>query len=227
MKRLAWGMGAVLVNVALLLLIVHAQPAAKPRPPREAWVVREIFQPAPPPRAQVSPEDVARSVPDQPSSPQELSPATSFEALPTEALSPRTLAPSFDIGPTGVAGGPPVPLPFGPPGGPLRQPSPSRPPAATLNLDQVDRAPEPVVTPLPPYPEWARIRRLVGIVTLKFVVDSEGAVRDVSIDRVMGDERFGPVAIEAVSGWKFQPAVSQGKNVAVRVSQTVRFRLVN
>jgi protein TonB len=68
---------------------------------------------------------------------------------------------------------------------------------------------------------------LTGVVTLKFVVDSEGAVRDVAVDSVEGDDRFGPVAVDAVAGWKFQPAVYEGRKVAVRVSQRVRFRLVD
>jgi protein TonB len=83
------------------------------------------------------------------------------------------------------------------------------------------------VTPLPPYPQWARTRKLVGLVTLQFTVDAEGGVRDISVESVEGDERFGPVAVEAVSGWKFQPGTYEGKKVAVLVSQRVRFRLVD
>jgi len=227
MRFLARGAAALLANAGLFFLVAHAQPSARARQAKEAWIVRELFQAAPPPRAQAPAEEAPRSVPDQPSATQELAPATTFEAPAAESFGPRTSLPSFDIGSTGLAGGPAVPLPFGLPGGPLRQPSRNSPPPATLSLDQVDRAPEPVVTPLPPYPSWARTRRQVGVVTLKFTVDAEGAVRDVSIENVDGDERFGPIAAEAVSGWRFQPGVYQGRKVSVRVSQRVRFRLVD
>jgi protein TonB len=226
-KTLAWGATAIVANAALFFLVAHAQPSAKARPSRDSWVVREVFQAAPPPRPPAPLEDAARSVPDQPSAPQELSPSTTFEAPATESFVPRTAPPSFDIGPTGIASGPPVPLPFGPPGGPLRQPSQTSAPQTALSLDQVDRAPQPAVTPLPPYPQWARARKLVGVVTLNFTVDAEGSVRDVSVETVEGDERFGQVAVEAVLGWKFQPGLFEGRKVAVRVSQRVRFRLVD
>ncbi len=227
MKSFAMGAAAVLANAGLFLLVTHAQPAAKVKAVKEAWTVRDVFQAAPPPRPSPPAEDAPRSVPDQPSTTQEMAPAATFEAPSAEAFVPRTSLPSFDIGQTGVGGGPPVPLPFGLPGGTLRQPARVAAPPPTLGLDQVDRAPEPLVTPLPAYPHWARARRQVGVVTLKFTVDAEGAVRDVAVESIEGDERFGPIAAEAVAGWKFQPGVYQGRNVAVRVSQRVRFRLVD
>ena len=226
MKTLGCVLAAVLANAGLFLLVAHAQPAAKTRPNKEVWTVREVFQAAPPPRPPAAPEDAPRTVPDQPSTLQEPATAATFEATATESLVPRTSLPSFDIGQTGVGGGPPVPLPFGLPGGTLRQPARTTAAPPTLDLDQVDRAPQPLVTPLPAYPHWARARRQVGVVTLKFTVTAEGTVQDVRVENLDGDERFGPIAAEAVAGWKFQPGVFQGKNVAVRVSQRVRFRLV-
>jgi protein TonB len=225
-KSLVLGVFALLANVGLFFLVSRAQARVATRPNRETWTVREVFQPAPPPRTMAPAEDAPKAVPDQAQAPQNLTPATSFEAPANEAFTPRTSTPSFDIGPTGVGGGPPVPLPFGLPGGPVRGTSQSQSAPAPLSLEQVDRAPQAALTPLPPYPPWARARRLTGMVTLKFVVDAEGAVRDVAVDSVDGDDRFGPVAVEAVAGWKFQPAVYEGKKVAVRVSQRVRFRLV-
>jgi len=227
MKSLLLGALALLANGGLFFLVSRAQSGVADRPSREPWTVREVFQPAPPPRTVVPADDAPRSVPDQAPASQELAPATSFEAPANEAFTPRTSTPSFDIGSTGVGGGPAVPLPFGLPGGPLRGTSPTPSATAPLSLEQVDRAPQPSLTPLPSYPPWARARKLTGVVTLKFVVDAEGAVRDIVVDRVEGDDRFGPVAVDAVAGWRFQPAVYQGKKVSVRVSQRVRFRLVD
>ena len=227
MKSVFLGALALLANGGLFFLVSRAQTGVAIRPNRETWTVREVFQPAPPPRTMAPADDVPQSVPDQAQAPQELAPATAFEAPANEAFTPRTSIPSFDIGSTGVGGGPAVPLPFGLPGGPVRATSPSPSAPAPLSLEQVDRAPQAALTPLPPYPQWARARRLTGVVTLKFVVDAEGAVRDVAVDSVEGDDRFGPAAVDAVAGWKFQPAVYQGRKVSVRVSQRVRFRLVD
>jgi protein TonB len=65
------------------------------------------------------------------------------------------------------------------------------------------------------------------VVLLKFVVKADGSVGEVTVVSVDGDTRFGPIAVLAVQGWRFEPAVYNGKNVAVRVSQRVRFRLVD
>jgi len=226
-RSLGYGAFALVANAGLLFLISRAQAGTPVRPVKELWVVREVFQPAPPPRAQVPAEDAPRSVPDQPSSPQELAPATAMEAAPADSFVPRTSLPSFDIGQSGVGGGPAVPLPFGLPGEVVQPQQGSETQTAALSLQQVDRPPQPTVTPLPPYPEWGRQGRLTGVVLLKFVVKADGSVGEVTVVSVDGDTRFGPIAVLAVQGWRFEPAVYNGKNVAVRVSQRVRFRLVD
>jgi protein TonB len=226
MKSLAFGALALLANGVLFFIVSRAQSEVVNLPVRESWVVREVFQPAPPPRMAPA-EEAPRDVLDQTRTSQELAPAATFEAQATEEFKPRMSLPSFDIGSTGVGGGPPVPLPFGLPGAPLRATTQAPSSPGALSLDQVDRAPQAALTPLPAYPSWARSRRLTGVVLLRFVVDAQGGVRDVAIESVEGDERFGPVAVEAVAGWKFQPGVYAGKAVAVRVTQRVRFRLVD
>jgi TonB family protein len=56
------------------------------------------------------------------------------------------------------------------------------------------------------------------------VVDQRGAPQQVRVTRKLGmglDEK----AIEAVRKWKFEPAMKDGKPVAVQISVEVNFRL--
>ena len=59
---------------------------------------------------------------------------------------------------------------------------------------------------------------------LWLIVGPDGRPRDIKITRSLGlglDEK----AIEAVKQWKFEPAMKDGKAVAVQISVEVSFRL--
>ena len=78
----------------------------------------------------------------------------------------------------------------------------------------------------PKYSERARQVGLEGTVVLYIVITSEGTPRDMSVVRSLGlglDE----AAMEAVSQWKFNPAVKDGKAVAVQATVEVNFRMLN
>lgn len=76
----------------------------------------------------------------------------------------------------------------------------------------------------PDYSEEARKARFQGRVLLRFVVDSEGKVRDVSVVNSpgMGLEEQ---AIKAVKQWKFTPGRKDGVAVNVQVQAEVSFQL--
>jgi protein TonB len=94
-----------------------------------------------------------------------------------------------------------------------------------FQLNQVDRLPEKIAALPPPYPDWARNRGLEGVVTLSFVIDSQGNVEKVLIEGVEGDARFGEAARQAVAKWRFRPAILAAKPVAVKCSQRISFNL--
>ena len=74
------------------------------------------------------------------------------------------------------------------------------------------------------YSEKARKAKYQGVCVLSLIVTSEGTPRDVRIVRSLGmglDEK----AIEAVSQWKFEPGIKDGKPVAVMVDVEVNFHL--
>lgn len=85
-------------------------------------------------------------------------------------------------------------------------------------------APHAIYDPDPEYSEQARKAKYQGTVLLWAVIDAEGRPRDLRIARSLGmglDEK----ATEAVSKWRFTPAVKDGSPVAVQISIEVVFRL--
>lgn len=85
-------------------------------------------------------------------------------------------------------------------------------------------APKALFTPDPEYSEEARKAKYQGTVVLWLVVDQGGRPQQVKIARSLGlglDQK----AIEAVRQWKFEPALKDGKPVAVQINVEVNFRL--
>jgi TonB family protein len=106
-----------------------------------------------------------------------------------------------------------------------------RPPAAPQSTEVVYRVKPGEVTPprqtFAPEPEFsgeARASKFQGIVTVSTVVDSSGKAMDIQILSPLGlglDEK----AVDAVRGWKFEPATRQGKPVAVKIALEMDFHL--
>jgi periplasmic protein TonB len=85
-------------------------------------------------------------------------------------------------------------------------------------------APRPTYTPDPEYSEEARKAKYQGTCVLWLIVGPDGKPRDIKVARTLGlglDEK----AIEAVKQWKFEPAMKDGKPVAVQINVEVSFRL--
>lgn len=77
----------------------------------------------------------------------------------------------------------------------------------------------------PEYSEEARKAKYSGTVLLSIIVDKNGLPRDIKVIRPLGlglDEK----AIEAVSKWRFKPAMKDGHPVAVQANVEVNFRLL-
>ncbi len=85
-------------------------------------------------------------------------------------------------------------------------------------------APRALDTPDPDYSEEARKAKYQGTCVLWLIVDQNGKPRDIKVARALGmglDQK----AIEAVRNWKFEPAMKDGKPVAVQINVEVNFRL--
>jgi TonB family protein len=86
-------------------------------------------------------------------------------------------------------------------------------------------APTILVKVEPEYSEEARKAKWQGEVGLTVIVDSSGNPTSIKVTRSLGlglDEK----AIEAVSKWRFRPAMKDGKPVAVSANIVVNFRLL-
>ena len=85
-------------------------------------------------------------------------------------------------------------------------------------------APRAVDTPDPEYSEEARKAKYQGTVVLWLIVDQSGHPNNIRVSRSLGmglDQK----AIEAVKRWKFEPAMKDGKPVAVQINVEVNFHL--
>lgn len=87
-------------------------------------------------------------------------------------------------------------------------------------------APQVIKKTDPEYSEEARKARLQGTVLFRLIVDEYGLPRDLEITRAIGlglDEK----ATEALSQWKFSPAMKDGQPVPVSVNVEINFRLLD
>ncbi|MBZ5646731.1 MAG: energy transducer TonB [Acidobacteriia bacterium] len=85
-------------------------------------------------------------------------------------------------------------------------------------------APRAIATPDPEYSEEARKAKYQGVVLLWLVVGPDGRPHDIRVSRSLGmglDQK----AVEAVKQWKFEPAMKDGRPVAVQINVEVNFRL--
>ena len=75
----------------------------------------------------------------------------------------------------------------------------------------------------PRYTDKARKDKLSGSVLLSIVVDGTGVPKDIRVLRPLGDGD--EKAIEAVSQWRFKPAMRNGQAAALKAKVEVSFRL--
>jgi TonB family protein len=111
-----------------------------------------------------------------------------------------------------------------PPTLPPASPTPPALPLPPIKLASGVLAPRAIYAPDPGYSDLARKKGLSGTVLLSFVVDVNGTTRDIVVKRGLGmglDEK----AMEAVSTWRFEPGINDGKPVAVPLNVEISFRL--
>lgn len=97
-------------------------------------------------------------------------------------------------------------------------------------------APRLIYSVEPEFSEKARKRKISGNVKVKFVVDKDGSVRNISIVTSAAEHStdkkdreaalsLDPKAVEAVSRYRFEPATFQGKPVPCWMTVEVNFQL--
>ncbi|TVP83752.1 MAG: energy transducer TonB [Thioalkalivibrio sp.] len=79
--------------------------------------------------------------------------------------------------------------------------------------------------PPPEYPRISQRRREQGTVVLWVSVAADGSPVNWRVERSSGHERLDDAALEAVSGWRFEPARRGNRPVAASVLVPMEFRL--
>jgi protein TonB len=94
-----------------------------------------------------------------------------------------------------------------------------------FELADVDRPPKPTLQVPPEYPYRARRRGVEGSVELRFTVTRDGRVTAIDVVRAQPQHLFEESAKQAVTRWRFEPAMRDGKPVDVRVQVQLDFKL--
>ncbi len=82
-----------------------------------------------------------------------------------------------------------------------------------------------VAMPKPAYPESARQAGVEGTVLMQAVISTGGSLLGLSALNTMVDPELAKAAMEAVSGWRYEPTLLNGVPVEVITTITVNFRL--
>lgn len=92
--------------------------------------------------------------------------------------------------------------------------------ATSLTLPEVDTQPKPVSQAKPEL--RGDLRTMTGVTRVAFIIDPTGKVTAPRIQS-SSDSRLDTPTIEAISQWKFEPALKGGAPVSVRVVLPFRF----
>jgi len=211
-RRWDWLQAALLacgLNL-VLFLIMPALIASQPEKPAfETIVPRVSLTRLRPPEPKKPPEPV------KPPEPKPLDrPTPTTTALPIPKLSlPFEINPRLPSSPTTLEL-PPVDT--------------SLPRASTSDLFSVGQLDAPLTTlvQIPPiYPHTAKRRNIEGWVKVKFVVDEQGTVGQVSVLAAEPEGVFEQSVLRCVAGWRFKPGTIGGVAVKALVEQTITFKL--
>ena len=96
---------------------------------------------------------------------------------------------------------------------------------ASYGIGEIDHPLTPLVRVPPMYPMRARRRGIEGWVRVRFIVNEEGRVGDISVIESRPKNIFDRPVIRCVSAWRFTPGTVEGVPVNTWVETTIRFDL--
>ena len=97
--------------------------------------------------------------------------------------------------------------------------------SALVDSAELDRPLIPLSRMPPVYPLTAKRRGIEGWVRVRFVVDAEGRVQEVTVIEAEPDGIFDETVTRCVYGWRFKPGTVDGIPVSAWAETTVRFEL--
>ena len=83
----------------------------------------------------------------------------------------------------------------------------------------------PTVKTKPVYPPRALRAGIEGVVTVEFIITTDGSVKDPVIIKADPPDIFDLAVLQAIKKWKFNPETDDGKPVEKRARQDIRFTL--
>lgn len=92
-----------------------------------------------------------------------------------------------------------------------------------LDVSELEKRPEAVSQIAPQYPAELRKAKIEGAVTLVFIIDEEGRVKDPRVENSTRPE-FEKPALDAIRKWRFRPGEKDGKAVRTYVRKPISFR---
>ena len=95
-----------------------------------------------------------------------------------------------------------------------------------INIKGRNASPDYSYNTPPVYPEPARRANIQGLVKLEVVVSDLGSPVNVTLNSSSGSELLDKSALEAVTTWRFKPAILNGIYIQSKVEVPVRFKLM-
>lgn len=78
----------------------------------------------------------------------------------------------------------------------------------------------------PRYPDEARKKRLEDQVVVRYIIGTDGRVKDVQILDHAKEKMFDEAAVDAIRKWRFRPMIKEGKAVEVEHDLAVNFEMI-
>ncbi len=94
----------------------------------------------------------------------------------------------------------------------------------TMTDDSVDEKPVVLASPIT-YPTQARQRKIEGRVVVRLLIGTDGTVERARILESQPADMFDRAVLDALPGWRFEPARYKNRNVQVWVTLPLDFRL--
>jgi protein TonB len=91
-------------------------------------------------------------------------------------------------------------------------------------LSDLDQAPRVVYQPAPSYPPDMKKKKIQGTVTILFIVDADGRVKEPKVQK-SDHPSFDAPALNAVKRWRFDPGKVGGQPVQFRMRVPITFAL--
>ena len=227
-ERLTWGAAFVLLGVAVLHAAGITQLFVNPVSAPENVVLPPVFQVSleklPPPRLppELRPEERPADPDDTVQQrPRQTRPVPILVDTPTtDPVPPDTQVKPYELGDELLPGVPGPPMPAGVEGG-------EGDGGAPVEETPVFWKMQPVETRPPVYPPRCLRRGIEGTVRVKVLVGEDGRPQEVTIGKSSGESALDEAAMEAVRGWRFEPARRNGVPVRAWAIIPIEFKLID